>query len=57
MVEINKNDDFGLSGAIPYIYTSGCSWFILHWKSEQKAIANCPNGYSCNLYRTTKQIP
>lgn len=55
--ELSLNDDFGLSGAVAYIYTKGSNWFILHYRTEQKAIANCPEGYSVNEYRTTTQIP
>ena len=47
------NDDFGLSGAKPYIYTKGNCWFILHWKGEPSDV----EGYSVNPYKTTKQIP
>ena len=47
------NDDFGMAGAKPYIYTKGNQWFILHWKGEPAAV----EGYSVNPYKTTKQIP
>ena len=54
------NDDFGFYGAIPYIYTKKendkFSWFIMHWKSEQKAIENCPEGYTVTRYTTTEQL-
>lgn len=59
MVEL-FNDDFGLRGAIPYIYTkkdnNKFNWFIMHWKTEQRAKDNCPQGYTVNRYTTTQQM-
>ena len=46
-------DDFGLRGAKPYIYTKGNQWFILHWKNVPKEV----EGYSVNPYKTVAQIP
>ena len=46
-------DEFGLRGAEPYIYTKGNRWFILHWKSEPKEV----EGYNVNPYKTVAQIP
>lgn len=45
-------DDFGFSGAKPYIYI-GKQWFILHWKNGPKEV----EGYSVNPYKTVTQIP
>ena len=55
--KICDNDDFGLRGAIPYIYIQGRYWFIAHWKTEEKAKNNCPEGYSCNKSTTVAQKP
>lgn len=41
----------------PYIYTNDGYWFIGHFTNINKAIENAPNGYSCELYTTVKQIP
>lgn len=53
---LNIIDDYGMSGAIEYIYKNGCNWFILHYIKEVDAIKNCPAGYSVQRYTTTKQI-
>ncbi len=43
-------DDFGFSGAKPYIYTKGEQWFILHWKNGPKEV----EGYSVNRKEIVK---
>lgn len=55
-------DDFGFYGAKPYIYTNGKNhyeegfrWFIMHWKSEEKAKKFCPDGFQCETYKTIYQ--
>lgn len=40
-----------------YIFTSGVHWFVEWYKSLQEAEKNAPNGYTVDLYITTKQIP
>jgi hypothetical protein len=59
--EIIKNigDDYGLRGAMPFIYRKNKSWFILHLISDDDArqiLSRLSAGWSVARYTSTTQI-